>query len=82
LPQPGDRIDVALLEDKTKKGGWKAKHEPSGLAGAIKNSDDVPPDKKPGDRIEVFLLSHQPQFAYPTPEEEQRVQKSKRSKPV
>jgi len=77
LPQPNDRVEVVLLEEKTKKGGWKARHEPSGLIGAIKNSDDVPPDKKPGDRIEAFLLSHQPQFAYPSAAEEERVQKLK-----
>lgn len=80
LPQVNERIQVVLLDKPTKKGGWKALHQPSGLTGPIKNSGDVPADKKAGDTIEVFLINQQPQFAYPSPEEEERVQKAQRNR--
>jgi CRISPR-associated protein Cmr6 len=51
LPKPGDRVEATLLEERTKKGGWKARHEPSGVAGPIQNSADVPAGAKPGDRL-------------------------------
>ena len=57
LPKTGDRVEAILLEKKTKKGGWKAKHTPSGLSGAIEDHDAVPPDKKPGDTLTLFVKS-------------------------
>lgn len=57
LPKAGDRVEVTLLEERTKKGGWKARHEPSGLAGPIQNSADVPATKKAGDRLTLVVAS-------------------------
>jgi len=60
LPRPGDVVQVVLLEARTTKGGWKARHEASGCAGPINNSPDVPVDKKAGDRIELVVASVNP----------------------
>jgi CRISPR-associated protein Cmr6 len=54
-PRPGDRVEAVLLEERTKKGGWKARHEPSGLEGPIQNSAAVPADKRPGDRVSLIV---------------------------
>lgn len=52
-PKPGEIVECILLETKTKKGGWKARHEPSGIEGAIQNSAAVPSEAKPGDKIKL-----------------------------
>lgn len=57
IPKPGDRVEATLLEARTKKGGWKARHEPSGLAGPIHNSPDVPATAKAGDRMTLLVAS-------------------------
>jgi len=44
-----------LLEDRTKKGGWRIQEESTGERGPIQNSDEVPPDLRPGDRIKVLV---------------------------
>lgn len=62
LPAAGDIVEATLLEEKTKKGGWKARHNATEIEGPIVNSPNVPPDKKPGD---VILL----EVAAPTPKE-------------
>ncbi|HHY94584.1 MAG TPA: hypothetical protein GX513_06195 [Firmicutes bacterium] len=72
---PGDRVEVELLEEKTKKGGWKAKAVVSGKIGPIQNTKDVPGDKKPGERAIVYVhsaSSEAVQFLWPTPEVEAR----------
>ncbi|HEX9640386.1 MAG TPA: type III-B CRISPR module RAMP protein Cmr6 [Candidatus Krumholzibacteria bacterium] len=48
-----DRVEVVLLEERTKKGGWKARHDGAGLEGPVQNSNEVPSDQKAGDRITV-----------------------------
>jgi CRISPR-associated protein (TIGR03986 family) len=55
LPKANEIVEAVLLEEKTKKGGWKAKHEASGLSGPIQNSKDVPEDKHPGDRVPLVV---------------------------
>jgi CRISPR-associated protein Cmr6 len=60
LPKAGDRVEATLLEERTKKGGWKARHEPTGLAGPIHNSADVPAGAKPGDRLTLEVASVNP----------------------
>lgn len=50
----GARVKVVLLEEKTKKGGWKVRHSVLGV-GSIQNSQDVPSDKKAGDETEVIV---------------------------
>jgi hypothetical protein len=49
----GERLEVVLLAVRTKKGGWRARHEGSGMEGPVQNSGDLPTDKKPDDRITV-----------------------------
>jgi len=49
----GARVEVVLLEERTKKGGWKARHEGAGLEGPLQNSNEVPSDKKAGERVTV-----------------------------
>ena len=56
-PKPGDCVEATLLEERTKKGGWKARHEPSGLAGPIHNSADVPATEKAGGRLKLIVAS-------------------------
>lgn len=83
IPRPGDRVEAVLLEEKTKKGGWKARHEPSGLHGPIQNSADMPSDKKPGDSLALIVASTNEReiaFRYPTEEDERRAGLS-RNKP-
>lgn len=79
-PKPGDRVEATLLEERTKKGGWKAQHQATGLAGPIQNSAVVPLDKKPGDAVTLIVATVSMQemhFRYPTPADEQRAAKPK-----
>ena len=48
-------VEGVLLEEKTRKGGWKAQETVSGLAGAIQNSQAVPLDAKPGDTVKLKI---------------------------
>lgn len=61
LPRAGDRVEAILLEERTRRGGWKARHEPSGLSGPIHNSDDVPPAAQAGTRLTLEVASVSPQ---------------------
>jgi CRISPR-associated protein Cmr6 len=75
LPKPGDVAEVELLEERTKRSGWKAKHEPSGLSGPIQNSESVPADKRAGDKLTLIVASASDReiaFRYPTPADEVR----------
>jgi CRISPR-associated protein Cmr6 len=70
LPKSGDRVEAVLLEERTRRGGWKARHEPSGLSGPIHNTGAVPADMKPGDRVELIVASVNPReiaFNWPVP---------------
>jgi CRISPR-associated protein Cmr6 len=49
----GSRVEVVLLEERTKKGGWKARHDGAGLEGPVQNSNEVPSATKAGERITV-----------------------------
>lgn len=53
----GERVKAQLLDEKNKKGGWKARHVESGLEGSIIDSQNVPADKKPGDVVELTVHS-------------------------
>ena len=57
LPRAKDRVEAELLSDKTKKGGWLAKHVATGLSGPIQNSADVPAEMKPGDKINLIVAA-------------------------
>jgi len=54
-PKPGDRVEGILLEERTKKGGWKARHEPSNLSGPIINSTQVPAGAHPGEVVTLVV---------------------------
>lgn len=53
----GDQVQAVLLEEKTKKGGWKARLQDDPRSGPIQNSQDVPPDKKPGEVVTLIIAS-------------------------
>lgn len=55
--QAGDRVEVALLEERTKKGGWRAQHGPSGLSGPIVNSGLVPAENEVGSSLTLIVHS-------------------------
>jgi len=78
-PTPGEIVDAQLLEERTKRGGWKAMHKPSGLEGPIQNSGDVPADKNVGDSLKLVVASANERelaFRYPTPADEARAQRA------
>ncbi len=54
----GDLVKGVLLEEKTKRGGWKI--EVDGNKGPIVNTGEVPGDKHPGDAVEVVIQSANP----------------------
>lgn len=79
LPRPGDKVEARLLEERTKKGGWKALHEASGLSGYIENTADVPAGANADDVLQLIVKFAKRQglgFFYPTPVVEARFQKS------
>lgn len=55
LPRANERVEATLIDEKTKKGGWKAKHEPSGLEGHVQNSYLVPDDAAPGAKVTLVV---------------------------
>ena len=50
LPKTNERVEAELLTEKTKNGGWKAKHIDSGLQGPIQDNQNAPAEAKPGQR--------------------------------
>jgi len=58
VPKVGSKIKGVLVEEKTKKGGWKVKTDELGI-GSIQNSAGVPPDKKPGDMVNLEVRINQ-----------------------
>jgi len=65
----GDSVEAILLAERTRKGGWKARHERSGLEGPITNSDAVPADAKAEDSVTLVVVSvsrREIAFRYPT----------------
>ncbi len=79
LPKANERVEARLVEERTRKGGWKAVHPPTGLVGDIQNSAVVPHDKKPGDTLELivaFANERSIAFKFPTPEEEARAERA------
>ena len=57
VPRARDQVDAVLLAEKTRKGGWKAKHKASGLQGPIRNAAEVPADAEPGQRVMLVVAS-------------------------
>ena len=78
LPGSNESVEAVLLEEKTKRGGWRAKHGPSDLSGPIQNSDAVPPEAKAGDSMKLVVAFANPNaiaFRWPTPADETRSRK-------
>ena len=63
FPKPNDRVRATLLEEKTKKGGWKARHDESGLEGVIQNHNQVPADHTAGQQVELIVAFCNPNEA-------------------
>lgn len=57
---PGSRVRAVLLEERTKKGGWKARTVDGQLSGHISNTTNVPTDRKPGDEVDLVVTSAKP----------------------
>ncbi len=78
LPVAGDIDEAILLEERTRKGGWRARHLGTGIAGAIQNTGDVPSDAEVGTVVRLIVAWAKPTeiaFRYPTDAEEQRAKK-------
>lgn len=79
----GDVVTGILLEERTKKGGWKARIDDLSESGPIQNSRDVPPELKPGVEVELIVAIAKPgnfAFKYPTEAEAERAQKKQGKK--
>jgi CRISPR-associated protein Cmr6 len=84
LPSPGDTVECVLLEERTKKGGWRAKHEESGATGPIQNTADVPSGVEPGQSVSLVVRYARPgdaAFGWPRPGDPQQAGKPKMSRP-
>ena len=55
--EKGQFVEAVLLEERTKKGGWRARHEPTRKEMPIQNTGDVPAEHKPGDKVELYVFS-------------------------
>lgn len=80
-PQAGDWVDAVLLEERTKKGGWRAEHAGNKLAGPLVNTGLVPGEHGPGDKVELIIHSlnkFEMMFRWPT--EAERSQREKQKK--
>lgn len=66
LPENGTLVEATLVAEKTSKGGWRARYEPTGFTGPILNSQDVPAECKPGDVVRLVVRSSA-DFKLPSP---------------
>jgi hypothetical protein len=55
VPMSGDEAECALLSEKTRKGGWRAKLVNNGLSGPITNTGDVPPSAHSGQKVVLVI---------------------------
>lgn len=67
---PVGELRAVLLEKKTKKGGWMARHIETGIEGPIQGT--APSDCKPGDEV-TLLRANRTDFKWPTEEDRQRL---------
>ena len=77
--EPKQMIQAKLLEEKTKKGGWKAKELQTGIEGNIENHSAMPSDMEPGQEVGLIVKSKDPNnasFLWPMPEAKERPQRS------
>jgi CRISPR-associated protein Cmr6 len=63
-----DVVEAVLLEEKTKRGGWRAQIKGYSQAGPIQNSDQLPADAKPGGVVRLVIAAineREVQFRWP-----------------
>ncbi len=71
LPTVGERVRAILLEEKTRKGKWKARTADGAMIGDIMNSEAVPGDAEPGREESLFVrVSHRVNASFFWPTEE------------
>ncbi len=75
LPPAGTVVEAELSEEKTGRGGWKARHVASGIVGPIQNNAGVPAGSNPGDIVRL-LVANRTDFKWPTPDDEARAARS------
>jgi hypothetical protein len=79
--QAGDKIEAVLLEERTKKGGWRAAYPQNGLQGPIVNPGLVPSDKGAGDTLTLLIHSiNRFEMAFRVPTEADFAEKKPRKK--
>ncbi|MGV3524630.1 MAG: type III-B CRISPR module RAMP protein Cmr6 [Candidatus Sericytochromatia bacterium] len=79
LPQAGDWIEAVLLEERTKKGGWRAQHPATKLAGPLLNSGNVAGDAEAGTPVTLIVHASnkfEMSFRWPTEAELEKREKS------
>ncbi len=64
LPPNGEEIQAVLLEERNRKGKWRARHIDSNKEGTIDNSDSVPPDAE-ADQEVTLLVVNRTDFLWP-----------------
>ena len=72
--EKGRFVEAVLLDERTKKGGWRARHEPTGKEMPIQNTKDVPAEREPGDTVELLVFASDA-FQWPTEEVRARVER-------
>jgi len=79
LPQAGDWIEAVLLEERTKKGGWRAQHASSKLGGPVVNTSLIPGDCEAGAKVDLIVHASnklEMMFRWPTEKELQQRDKA------
>ncbi len=64
-PPHNELVEAVLVEKRGKNNLWHALHEPTGHKKHIQNSNDVPDDKQPGDRVKLYVAPNNA-FDWPT----------------
>ncbi|PKL76995.1 MAG: hypothetical protein CVV27_07425 [Candidatus Melainabacteria bacterium HGW-Melainabacteria-1] len=80
-PQAGDWVEAQLLEERTKKGGWRAEHPVSKLAGPLVNTGLVSGEANAGDKVQLIIHScnkFEMMFRWPTDAERAKHEKQKK----
>ena len=82
LPTVGEQVRAILLEEKTKKGKWKARTADEAMVGDIMNSEAVPRDAEPGREESLFVrVAHRVNASFFWPTEEVMGKHSRPARP-
>jgi len=63
----GDSVQAVLCEERTKKGGWKAKEKETEMIGPINNSPNVPASLHAGNEVTLEIASFTDKIAFNYP---------------